>query len=61
MRLLVFFWNNPWFDSVKNHIINCNPIPEMNGFLHTEYTKRHKLNRCKIKQKIIQLNIFPCW
>ena len=46
MSLFVFFWNNPRFDSVENHVIDCDPVSKMNGFLHAKHTERYELNGC---------------
>lgn len=35
MGLLIFLGNNPWFDTIEYHVINCNPISQMDRFLNT--------------------------
>lgn len=36
MRLLVLLGYDPWLDSVKDHLVNSDSVPQVNGLLKTQ-------------------------
>jgi len=60
MSLLVFFRNDPRFDSVKDHVIYRYPVSEMDRLLYSQNTKNFKLDASKVVKQCIKLNVLSC-
>jgi len=57
MSLLIFLGNNPRFDTIEDHVINSNPISQMDRLLNTQHSQNLKLNRGKLVKKTIQFGV----
>lgn len=57
MGISIFFWYDPWFHSIQDHIIDYHSISQMNWSLNTQNAKNIKLSGCEIVQKIVKFDV----
>lgn len=57
VRLLILLGNDPWLDSVKDHLIHSDSVPQVNCLLKTQDTQDLQLHRRKVVEQVIKLVI----
>ena len=57
MCLLVLLRDDPRLDTVLNHVIDCNAIPQVNGPLHAEHSQNVELRRSQVVEQLIKLDV----
>ena len=58
MRLLVLFGDDPRLDSVQDHVIHGDPVPEMDWLLYPQHTQDLQLYGSQVVEQVVQLHIF---
>lgn len=58
MRLFIFLAHDPRLDAVEHHVVDCHSVTQVNSLLQPQNAKDLQLNRSKIIQHLVQLDVF---
>ena len=57
MRLLVLLRDDPWLDTVLNHVVNGDSVAQMNRLLNAEHTKDLQLDAGEVVEQLVQFSV----
>ena len=60
MCLFIFFWDDPGFNAVEDHVVDGHSVSQMDWFLNTQDAKDFKLDRCEVVEHVVELEILFC-
>lgn len=59
MRLFVLLRNDPRLDSVQDHVIDRDPVPQVDRLLHAKDTQNLQLDGRQVVEQIVKLDVLP--